>query len=142
MNLVVTLIVLRHAVGPYLLLLLPDFEQSLRTIFHSVIHVLWVGDKGDLAVAEGTLHIESELADALVVIAMNVLLPHIELRPAVHELAARDALNVEGNHHSGLDLLESVPFRTRDELRVEVCGDTEGPRSVSVSILSWVLESM
>lgn len=126
--------VLRHAFGPYLLLLLPDFEQSLCTIFHGVIHVLWVSDKGDLAVAEGTLHIKSELADALVVIAVNVLLPHVELRPAVHELPARDALNVERNHHSGLDLLESVPFRTRDELRVEVCRGTEGPRPVLVVV--------
>jgi hypothetical protein len=50
-----------------------------------------------------------ELADALIVLALNILLLRVELFASVHELSALGALNAKRKHHSHLYLMVLGP---------------------------------
>lgn len=50
-------------------------------------------------------------------------LPHIELLPSVHKLAARFTLDVKRQHHPRLDLLKLIEFRPWHQVGIEIRGE-------------------
>ena len=66
--------------------------RRTQTALAHIILVLRVRLEGDLVVADAALDVEPVFFDAEVIVSNNILLATIKLLPAVHVLAALDAL--------------------------------------------------